>query len=648
MARLPAGRPSHSHGDLAAAHQVTYSMSTDNKTDIIFSILPAYLDPFGRGLRWLGYNVFYVSLASAGSSPMAEKQRVRVLREGGIVPLPLAQLPRLEGVRYTSSRGNKLKERINKFVPVTLLCAIGRLYPNNVNIVAKLHTAVHAMIYSHVDTENYVNFWAAAHPGRRHLLINLSTAGLLSPQLASNVRLLAVPVDMFSEVICLARKVARKVLRVVTGAMDCNGAPAVVASPDSRSVLASRVAFVPHQGLCYGNLFQKTLWYSHSIDSELHPENLLHLDYSGYQRPSEDMKWVCLGRQGQVTLLNLYYAMIAMCRGIFHVRRFRQIIGLLLLAKIYGSFKSYSKELEAYPELRLALIDYEILCPKALLLAFESRNVKTIAAQERFVMPFSAATGVLLDVYLCGSEFVAEVMRRSSAYCVDQYVSVGQYRSDNLVNARLSEPPKILEVPIVQGRKVITVLGFDTCLDWHNSQTDCLLNWMAHRQFLEEMVQLSRDIPNVFIILRFKHIGWVSLPVFAEAVREIQSLENMVISMDYEKSFISYDFCAHSDLVIAKHTSLGDECLAVGIPVLFHEYTHNTKRLVADAFDYGQTRIMCFTYQELLERSKIILSGDPHAMTPDYEYLERVVYGGLGDGKVRKRIHAHIESLLKE
>ena len=75
---------------------------------------------------------------------------------------------------------------------------------------------------------------------------------------------------------------------------------------------------------------------------------------------------------------------------------------------------------------------------------------------------------------------------------------------------------------------------------------------------------------------------------------------------------------------------------------------HNAERLLADAFDYSLARIMCFNYQELLARVKIILSGNPHAMTPDYEYLKRVVYGGLGDGKVQERIHAHVESLLSE
>jgi hypothetical protein len=33
-------------------------------------------------------------------------------------------------------------------------------------------------------------------------------------------------------------------------------------------------------------------------------------------------------------------------------------------------------------------------------------------------------------------------------------------------------------------------------------------------------------------------------------------------------------------------------------------------------------------------------------MTEDYEYLKNVVYGGLGDGKVKERIHAHIEEIL--
>ena len=336
-----------------------------------------------------------------------------------------------------------------------------------------------------------------------------------------------------------------------------------------------------------------------------------------------------------------------MSMGIVRVRCIQQVIGLLLLSRLYVNFMSYSRKLETYPGLKVALIDYEVLCPMALLLAFDARNIRTLAAQERFSGAFYATKGgAVLNTYLCGSEYVAELMRKSWAYYADHYLPVGQYRCDNLVAARQSPPPQILRAPIAQGRRIITALGFHTHMDWHNSQSDPLLNWSAHRQFLEDMIRLSRDIPNVFIILRFKMVDWISLPVFAEVVQELESSENMTISMDYEKSFFSYDLCANSHLVIAKHTSLGDECLAAGIPVLFHDYTHNTERLVADAIDYNPAQIMCFNYEEILERAKTVLTGDPNAMTPGYKYLKNVVYGGLGDGKVRERIHAHIETLL--
>jgi hypothetical protein len=99
--------------------------------------------------------------------------------------------------------------------------------------------------------------------------------------------------------------------------------------------------------------------------------------------------------------------------------------------------------------------------------------------------------------------------------------------------------------------------------------------------------------------------------------------------------------------VIAKPTSLADECLSVGIPVLFHGYFHNFNEVVSDAFDYRPTRVVCYDYDELLDRSRMVLYGRGNEMSPDYAFLRDVVYGGLGDGRVRERVHAFIEKLLQ-
>lgn len=615
--------------------------------DIIFESLPTYLDPIGRGLKRTGNNVFYLKLSGNGQSAEAERQRAISLRESGILPLPLEFLPHLAGIREDyADPESKLQKHIHRLAPTAMLQAYEGLYQDNANVAAKLHAEIQCLLAGRIDNGNLINLWAKAHPERRHLVIYLNAIGLLAPDFVSNVRCLIVPLDMAFKAAGGVARIVRNVFQAMVSRLIRKSSPTTATAFGPENILNSRVVLVAHKGLDYGDLFKKTLFYSDAINSELHQDNLLHFDYSGFPSPSEKIKWVSLRGRSQSLWVSLRHALVAASRGLLKVHHARHIIGLLLLTRTYISFKSYLKELEAYPNLRVALIDYEILCPKSLLLAFEARHIQTVAVQERFILSFYATFGSILNAYLCASEYTAGAMKKSSSYCVDEYLPVGMHRADSLVQARHLPPPQILREPLAQGRKIITALGFHTHLDWYASQPDTFINWSAHRLFLEEMIQLSRDISDVFIILRYKFVDWVSLPIFADVVQEIESSDNMTISMDYEKSLFSYDLCAHSHLVIAKHTSLGDECLAVGIPVLFHEYTHNAERLVADAFNYDSTRVMCFNYRELLERSQAILSGTPHALDSDYEYLKNVVYGGLGDGKVQERIHTHIESLL--
>jgi len=621
--------------------------TVEKKSDIIFASLPPFSDFIARLLKKFGCNVFYISLSGSGQGPELEALRVDRLRKVGIVPLPLESLSHMKEIlRCIIDAQNKLQKKTNQFVSPKLLNTFKNLYPKNTDIVSKLFMVVQSIISGQASLIDRVNCWADAYPARKHVLINFDVKGLLTFGLASNVTLFTIPMNPLFKSVSRTVGFFRRCLQFFKHKNDSK-TDITISSADLSNTSSSRVVFVTHKGVDYGNLFQKTLFYSDEIDSELHSDNLLHFDYSNFPSPSEKTKWVCLGSERQLFQTGFPHVLFAISRGIVSVRSFSQLIGLLLLSRFYAVFKAYSKKLEVYSSLKLALIDYEILCPKSLLLAFEAKKIKTVAVQERFMAGFYKSLGSILDTYLCGSEYMAEKIKKSSSYHVKDCLSVGQYKSDNLIKAKECSPPQILRAPLAQGCKIITALGFHTHMDWHTSQADPLLNWKAHRHFLENLIQLSKDISNVFIVLRYKMIDWVSPPVFAEVVQEIMSSKNMEISMDYEKNFFSYDLCAHSDLVLAKHTSLGDECLSVGIPVLFHEYSHNTQGLVADAFDYKPTRVMCFNYEELLERTKSILSGDTVTMS-EYKHLQNVVFGDLGDGRVRERIHTHINSILEE
>lgn len=619
--------------------------------DIIFVTLPKYLVPISIFLRKVGYRVFYLKL-SGNNNIKTENIRVEKLKRAGVVPLPLEELPHFKGFsEIYFDHEMKVFKKTREIAPIEFLRVFEELFPNNSNIAKKLQTAVHSMVaIQMIYITGIINIWADAYPDRNHLLIDVDPLALIAPELAPNVQLLVIPFDILGMGVAMVTGVFHRFLSSLKTTIMFKGKTACPPETYSGEVDHSRVAFVTHKGLVYGNLFQKDLFYSTRTNSELRPERMLHFDYSGVASPSEKLKWVCLGNHRHSWILNISSALVAMSKGILHIRRLRHILGLLILTRFYVIFRSFSTKLEAYPDLKMALIDYEILCPKELLLAFESKGIQTVATQERFIFAFEKMyVSIFLNHYLCASQFAAEALKGSPLNCVEHYLPVGQYRSDILLEAKKSSPPpQIIEAPRAKGLKVITALGFHTHMEWQKSQTDLSLNWKAHQVFLNDMIRLSCEIPDVFIILRYKNVDWMSLPIFSEIIKKLNSSNNITISKDYDTNFFSYHLCAHSDLVIAKHTSLADECLSVGIPVLFHEYTHNTERLVADSFDYRPTKIMCFNYPELLERAKIILSGTPNAMTEDYEYLKNVVYGGLGDGRVKERIHAHIEEMLSE
>ena len=619
---------------------------------VIFSELPSYAAPIARLIRWFGCEVYYLRLSGAEneSGSEVEEKRANRLKSSGITPLPLEFLPRFSGFSECDSdpQRNAFKKAC-ELAPLLLRKSFEQLFPDNKLVSEKLQIVVHSHVASlQIFVAGKVRIWAAEHPDQKIVLVSLNHAELLMPDLADNVRHVVVPAELFLKAVRGVSRVLRMLLerRRETVGSHQRTEPFSLIPKDAFG--ESRVVFVTHKGLSYGSLFQKVLYYSTDPLSNFFRGNLLHFDYCGCPSPSRELKWICLNAMPGTMVSQVRDLLRALRYALPAVRSWCQFIGCLALSRAYVRYKAFCGKLEAFPSLRIAIIDYEVLCPKELLLAFEARGIGTVATQERFILAFYASgVSAIVDRYLCCSQYAAEKLAASSCYCVEHYTPVGQYRSDNFAKFRQESLPEILRRPKEQGKRIVTVLGYHAHLRWYQSQSDPLLNWSAHRQFLEEMIQLSRDIHNVFVILRFKFVNWVSLPVFTEVIREIESSKNMAISMDYEKSFFSYDLCANSQLVIAKHTSLGDECLAAGIPVLFHEYAHNTERLVADAFDYSPARIMCFNYQEILERSKAVLRGDS-AMMSDYEYLRSVVYGGLGDGKVQKRIHAHIDSLLRD
>ena len=95
-------------------------------------------------------------------------------------------------------------------------------------------------------------------------------------------------------------------------------------------------------------------------------------------------------------------------------------------------------------------------------------------------------------------------------------------------------------------------------------------------------------------------------------------------------------------LVIAKPTSLADEVLALGIPCLLHDYTHNCEGFAVNNLAYLPRELWCLDSTEFTVKVDSILDK-AEEFDEWWKPVKQVIYGGLSDGHVRARVRETIE-----
>jgi len=164
---------------------------------------------------------------------------------------------------------------------------------------------------------------------------------------------------------------------------------------------------------------------------------------------------------------------------------------------------------------------------------------------------------------------------------------------------------------------------------------------------LEDLIKLDQSLENTFIVIRYKSLGWIKNEYFEKISKKINNCKNIIISTNYSESFYSYKLCANADLVIAKHTSLADECLEKEIPVLFYEYGHNLEKIMSDVFNYLSSGIMCHNFRELLEKTNSLLYNNSSDLKNKIIELNNKVYYVKEKGNVKSKITKNLENLIK-
>jgi hypothetical protein len=389
---------------------------------------------------------------------------------------------------------------------------------------------------------------------------------------------------------------------------------------EQHSMDSPRVIFFPHKGLNYGNLYPWEQYFSDDPSSPCHPLNLLNLDYQlnggSLYRPLPFVK----------ALLKMIPRCLGLIPLLSSATSYQRFHFLLRAIRLGAEVRTLIHRLHTIaPGTSTALFSYEMLTPASLSLALKAAGVTRIANLERSSVSLTGLP-VLVDVLLVPNDTVEDRLRSYSLCSARTFIKVGHWRTDYIFEA-LNSPPKC----------DVLVLPYHVDNECDQNWVDPVTSCANFDQHMRTIIKLCMSHPQLDFVVRTKDLRWVTLEGLADLVQQIESCPNLSIANNYSQKAFSYALASSARLAIGRFSSIHEEILDFGTPVLIDNRSvlfdrqFQTKHLTLPADS------VCDSEEALLNRANAILSENPTLLTRRND---------LCDGQVRRRIVQVIEKAV--
>ncbi len=413
-------------------------------------------------------------------------------------------------------------------------------------------------------------------------------------------------------------KSVKHFFRDLTGPSE-NNQPA--SQSDAPTLEDVEVAYFPHQGVFYSNLFLKDHFYSSEKDSPFFHEKIAHFELNEYL-PSDCFKYYRTNNIKNYDWQSLLFDKRAAVRSLiqFLVKALKHRFGgldldlLIKQAFIVWSVQISRLRLRNLPNLKIVLIGYDILFPQPLSAACRLAGIKTVAVQERMIAAWWM-TPLLVDHYFfIGPEardyLKANVPARASFY------ELGPVRLKDHAKACI---PGLISSIREKYSSVVLAMDCHSETGWFENGRKFGNNWGSNMLFYEHLLSLCRDFPEAFFLLKGKNTDFAKIPFFKEIVSQFRTQPNLLILEDQDL-WTPYSSVASADIGIARHTSLADEMLALGKPIIFDDYDGYPSEI----YDYGP-EVTAYDYYDIKAKCARFFA-DPEGYNANLNVLRNKLY----------------------
>jgi hypothetical protein len=407
------------------------------------------------------------------------------------------------------------------------------------------------------------------------------------------------------------------------------------------------VLYILNYGVSYGGLYSYDHVFSDDPASPLHRQNVVVMGRTGGPSNSQGIRhgFPERGSRKRLAIKALWLSLQTI--GEFGWRYpFKYVWSLSrTCAAAEGQQVALARE---FPALKLAILAYDMQAPGDLVLALDASGIHVVALNERPQSVIWEMQPFALSTLLTAGEIFSASAMASRSVSIEQAVSVGMWRTDLLLQYRSDDPHELYEHARQNGQQFIVALPFHVTAEGDKDHSPLVTSAHSVRHFLLGMFHIADVNPKVFVVIRGKNDHWVTDDRFQDIVGMIDQLPNITVSRDYARFNESYRLCAWADLVVAKHTSLVDEVLAVGIPCVIHDYTANSKGLSRLVVPYLPREIWAEDVPELRRRIYFALADEGREFNRWWEPHRFALYGNLADGQVCGRARKLFELLVSQ
>lgn len=413
------------------------------------------------------------------------------------------------------------------------------------------------------------------------------------------------------------------------------------------------IVFFPHQSPNYGNLYQKNHFYQEKETSPLHPSKILHIEYnipsksSLYQETKqyydkESLPHTFLPSASKKdfikTAIQFFYT-LPMLKTNKNTKKSKNLHIFIFMIFFISSFTKAKRELNLYTPIKIALVGYEALFPKHIWMALQSLQIPTLAIQERINLNYYHPLYTpAIDIYAHGCNNSTDAITKNEPTAIGKKINIGLLKSAYI---KLYEDNNKNPYSKIKSnyKNIILALDFHSSKSYAENIYNPLTNWKNNKSFYEDIISLSEEHQNTLFIIRGKNNDWTKIDYFIKTIAKINESKNIIINSDYSVPNVTYMLGAIADLIIAKYTSFGDECLSIGKPVLFHDYGPNIFHIIRKTNNYNGAEIFVRSKDDLHKRVSDFINKNIYLPNGQLKDLQDNFYGTPCTTDSKKYLH---------